>query len=150
VLYIRILLLSYHTYHVIQWYYPYGRINTVYYGRINTVYFSRNSAICINTNTQQTYIGNVISKQGGDLVKAERLVREAYRIRAQLPGEPLCLGLTANILGQILSSKCNFDEAKKQYERFLAISMRHEGPDGVNTAIANDNLGKPLSLILTP
>eukprot|EP00596_Hydrurales_sp_CCMP1899_P004101 CAMPEP_0119037562 /NCGR_PEP_ID=MMETSP1177-20130426/5992_1 /TAXON_ID=2985 /ORGANISM="Ochromonas sp, Strain CCMP1899" /LENGTH=464 /DNA_ID=CAMNT_0006999011 /DNA_START=34 /DNA_END=1428 /DNA_ORIENTATION=+ len=87
-------------------------------------------------------LGNVILKQGGDLVKAERLVREASRIRAQLLGDPLCLGLTANILGQILVRQGNFEEAKKQYERFLAISQRHEGIDGVNTAIANESLGK--------
>jgi tetratricopeptide (TPR) repeat protein len=87
-------------------------------------------------------LGNIIFKQDGDLVKAEKLVREAYRIRGQLPGEPLCLGLTANILGHILYKRGNHVEAKKMYERFLAVSMRHEGMDGVNTAISNDNIGK--------
>eukprot|EP00596_Hydrurales_sp_CCMP1899_P010657 CAMPEP_0119037014 /NCGR_PEP_ID=MMETSP1177-20130426/5108_1 /TAXON_ID=2985 /ORGANISM="Ochromonas sp, Strain CCMP1899" /LENGTH=331 /DNA_ID=CAMNT_0006997679 /DNA_START=319 /DNA_END=1314 /DNA_ORIENTATION=- len=88
-------------------------------------------------------LGKVINSQNGNLEKAEMLVREAYRIRVQLyDNNHYLLGLNANLLANILMAKGNYgDETKTLFERFLATSLRNEGPDGVNTATGNINLG---------
>jgi tetratricopeptide (TPR) repeat protein len=87
-------------------------------------------------------LGSVILKQNGDLVKAERLAREAYRIRIQLYGnDHYNVGGSAALLANILRLQGKLeDETKKLYECSLAISIRNEGLDGINTAIGNTNL----------
>jgi tetratricopeptide (TPR) repeat protein len=87
-------------------------------------------------------LGSVICKQNGDLEKAERLTREAYRIRIQLYGnDHYFVGVSAALLASILRSQGKMgDETKKLYESFLAISIKNEGLDGKNTAIGNSHL----------
>jgi hypothetical protein len=77
------------------------------------------------------------------LGKAEMLVREAYRIRVQLYGNNhYHSGQNAKLLASILMSKGKYgDETKKLFERFLATSIRNEGPDAANTASGNTSLG---------
>jgi tetratricopeptide (TPR) repeat protein len=89
-------------------------------------------------------LGNVmVHNQNEDLVRAEMLARESLRIRTQLygndhpgVGESICL------LANILRKQGNLEnEVKELCERALAIDVKHEGPDGVNTSISNKNLG---------
>jgi hypothetical protein len=85
-------------------------------------------------------LAHVIYWQNGDLIKAEALARESLRIRTLICGSnQTCGGLLAGILG----AQGKFgDEMKGLYERSLAISLRHEGSDGVNVAFTNFNMGK--------
>jgi tetratricopeptide (TPR) repeat protein len=90
-------------------------------------------------------LANVISRQDdGDLIKAEGLAREAIRIRDQLYGAHHgSLSLTYQLLARILQDQGNFgDETKELLERSLSIAVRNEGPDGVNTAVANIVIGQ--------
>jgi tetratricopeptide (TPR) repeat protein len=88
-------------------------------------------------------LGAVICKQKGDLVRAEMLVRKALRIRVQLHGDDhFNVGFTINLLAGILSKQGNLGvEVKELFERSLAIDVKHEGPDGVNTSISYQHLG---------
>jgi hypothetical protein len=81
--------------------------------------------------------------QSGDYVKAEPLGREAYRIHVQLYGEGhYYIGFDSSVLTNILVGQGKLgDETKQLYERYLAICRRNEGPDGINTAIGNYQLG---------
>jgi tetratricopeptide (TPR) repeat protein len=85
----------------------------------------------------------VISKQLGDLVKAEMLARESLRIRTRVYGnDNVNLGLTCSLLARILMSQDNLgDEKMELFERALANDTKHYGPDGTNVAIHNFNLG---------
>jgi tetratricopeptide (TPR) repeat protein len=87
-------------------------------------------------------LGNAILNQNGDLIKAERLGRESYRIYVQLYGnDHICVGLSGNLLAGILRLQGKLgDETKELFERFLAISIRNEGLNGNNTAAGNANL----------
>jgi tetratricopeptide (TPR) repeat protein len=87
-------------------------------------------------------LGNAILRQNGDLIKAERLARESYRISLRLYGnEHNFVGLSANLLANILRLQGRSgDETRELYECFLA-SIMNEGPDGINTAFGNSNLG---------
>jgi tetratricopeptide (TPR) repeat protein len=89
-------------------------------------------------------LGNVINRQKGDLVRAEMLGRESLRIRAQLYGnDDFRVGDSIGLLADILRKQGNLgDEVKELFERSLAIDVKHEGPDGVNTSISNANLGQ--------
>jgi tetratricopeptide (TPR) repeat protein len=88
-------------------------------------------------------LGRVINLEHGDQAKAEALAREGYRIRLQIYDiDHTCVGLSACLLANILRSQGKLEEETKTlYECFLNTSTRNEGPDGVNTAIANDILG---------
>jgi tetratricopeptide (TPR) repeat protein len=88
-------------------------------------------------------LGSVICDQNGDLVKAESLVRESLRIRAQLYGnDHYRVGESIALLASTLRKQGNLgDEVKELYERSLAIDVKHVGPDGVNTSISNKNSG---------
>jgi tetratricopeptide (TPR) repeat protein len=88
-------------------------------------------------------LGEVIFRQNVDLMRAEVLARESLRIRAQLFGNDGYLARSSiTLLANILRKQGNLgDEVKKLYERSLAIDVKHEGPDGVNTSIGNRNLG---------
>jgi tetratricopeptide (TPR) repeat protein len=85
----------------------------------------------------------VIKRQGLDLIKAEKLIREAIRIIVKLYGSNH--GKTVRVfslLGHILQLQGNLeDETKELFQRCLAISIRDEGPNGMNTAVGNLNLG---------
>jgi hypothetical protein len=51
-------------------------------------------------------------------------------------------GRSCNLLANILRAQVKLgDETKRLYERYLVISIRHEGPDGSNIAIGNNHLG---------
>jgi tetratricopeptide (TPR) repeat protein len=88
-------------------------------------------------------LANVMMRQDGDLVKAEGLAREALRIRSQLHGNDHhrtgeSIALLANVL-----RRQDFlgNDVKEFHERSLAIAVKHEGPDGINTAVNNLSLG---------
>jgi tetratricopeptide (TPR) repeat protein len=88
-------------------------------------------------------LSDVIFRQDdGDLFKAEGLARESLRISTQL----YCshgLGLSCLLLARLLTKQKKFgDETKELFERSLAIFIRIEGPDGINTAGANIEIGR--------
>jgi tetratricopeptide (TPR) repeat protein len=84
------------------------------------------------------FLSDVICRQDdGDLIKAEGLARESLRIRTQLPYSH-SVGLSCFLLARLLSKQKKFgDDTKELFERSLAIFIRNEGPDGINTAGAN-------------
>jgi hypothetical protein len=88
-------------------------------------------------------LANVINQQKGDLVKAEMLARESLRILIQLfDNNHPHVGISNGLLGNILQSQGNLgNETKELFERSLAINIKSDGPDGLNTAVANDNFG---------
>jgi hypothetical protein len=100
-------------------------------------------------------LADVICRQNGDLeglIKAEELIREVLRIRTPIFGfNHHCVGVSCDLLARILMTQLlkknnkSFDrlrdESKELFERSIAIFMRNEGPDGVNTAIGNLNIG---------
>jgi tetratricopeptide (TPR) repeat protein len=88
-------------------------------------------------------LGYVIQMQGGDLIKAERLARESYRIRVHLYGnEHFNVGASTCLLANILMARGNLgDETKKLNETSLAIFIRNEGLDGINVAAGIANIG---------
>jgi tetratricopeptide (TPR) repeat protein len=89
-------------------------------------------------------LANVILLQDGDLLKAEKLTREALRIRSLIyNSDDLSIGRSCNLLARILRSQGKFeDETQGLFERSLAIYIRMEGPDGANTAVVNINIGR--------
>jgi tetratricopeptide (TPR) repeat protein len=88
-------------------------------------------------------LGHVIFQQKGDLVKAEKLVRESLRIRSRLHGgDHADVGVSSSLLAHILQAQGKLGiETKELYERSLAISVNNFGSDGFNTAASNGNLG---------
>jgi hypothetical protein len=89
------------------------------------------------------YLANVIYKQEGDLIKAEELAIESLRIRTLVYGNNhIDIDMCCDLLAGILWSRGKFgDETRGLYERYLTISIRNEGPDGLNTATGNFNIG---------
>jgi hypothetical protein len=81
-------------------------------------------------------LANVIFRQNGDLIKAEELARESLRIRILLYGiNHHSVGLSCELLAIILDKQGKLgDETRGFYERNLAIAIRNNGPDGLNTA----------------
>jgi hypothetical protein len=94
-------------------------------------------------------LANVIFKQEGDLMKAEMLARESLRIRTLIYGRDHNLvEMSCNLLANILRSQGNLgDETRGLYEHSLVLSIRNHGPDGLNTAIRNKNLGYFYSML---
>jgi hypothetical protein len=88
-------------------------------------------------------LANVISKQEGDLVKAEMLVIESLRIRTRIYGnDHKNVGHCCNLLARILVSQGNLgNETKELFERSHAIITMNYGPNGTNTGAFNFNLG---------
>jgi tetratricopeptide (TPR) repeat protein len=86
---------------------------------------------------------DAICRKGGDLMKAERLAREALSIISRLySSDDSRLAICCSLLAKILMDQEKLgDERKELFERALAINIRHKGPDGANTAGANINLG---------
>jgi tetratricopeptide (TPR) repeat protein len=88
-------------------------------------------------------LAKVINQQEGDFVRAEMLVRESLRIRSQLyVHDNTLIGMSVGLLASILESQGKLGhETRELYERSLAIYIKHNGPDGMNTAVANQNMG---------
>jgi hypothetical protein len=86
----------------------------------------------------------VIYLQKGDLLKAKELAREALRIRSLIySNADFRTGGSCDLLARILQSQSKFeDETKKLFESSVAIFIRREGSDGLNTATSNINFGK--------
>jgi tetratricopeptide (TPR) repeat protein len=89
-------------------------------------------------------LAKVMNRLAVDLNKAEKLARESYRIWLQIYGNNHHhLGVSSLLLGTILSSQGNIgDETKRLFEHALAIFIRNEGPDGLNTGATNANLAE--------
>jgi tetratricopeptide (TPR) repeat protein len=88
-------------------------------------------------------LGNVITEQEGDFVKAEMLVRESLRIRTRLHGaDHTHVAMSTGLLATILQSQGNLgSETKELYERSLVSDIKNFGLEGINTAAVNFNLG---------
>lgn len=88
-------------------------------------------------------LANVIHDQKVDFVKAEKLIREALRIRSRLyDKDDLYIGNSSALLAQILQSQRKYgSETKKLLELSLHIDLKQYGPDGVSTAISYANVG---------
>jgi tetratricopeptide (TPR) repeat protein len=89
-------------------------------------------------------LANVIYRQKGDLIKAEELARESLRIRTLIyDSNDNTVDLSCGLLASILSVQGKLgDETRGLYERSLALSIRNEGPDGLDVATGNYNVGK--------
>lgn len=90
-------------------------------------------------------LADVISRQyDGHLIKANKLARECLRIRTQIFGlNNSKVGMSCSLLAHILQTHGKLgDETKELSERSLATSIRNEGPDGMNTSIANMESGR--------
>jgi tetratricopeptide (TPR) repeat protein len=86
-------------------------------------------------------LADVIYRQKGDLLKAEELAREALLIREKLNIDNESANC-CHLLARILQSQGKFeDETQGLFEHSLAIYIRNEGPDGVNTAMASISTG---------
>jgi hypothetical protein len=94
-------------------------------------------------------LANVYSKEnvGGfetkNLAKGEKLVRESLHIRVLLYGNnDYTTGYSIALLASLLNAQGKLgDETKELYERSLALHVRNQGPDGLNTSMGNGNLG---------
>jgi hypothetical protein len=88
-------------------------------------------------------LANVIFRQDGDLIKAEEFARESLRITSLInDSNHYSVGRACNLLANILMGQGQLgDETRGLHERYLAIFIRNEGPDGSNTASVNSNLG---------
>jgi tetratricopeptide (TPR) repeat protein len=88
-------------------------------------------------------LGHAIFQQKGDLLKAEKLVRESLRIRTRLyVSDHAQVGMSSSLLAPILESQGNLgSETKELYERCVAIDIKNFGSEGINTAAHYFNLG---------
>jgi hypothetical protein len=71
------------------------------------------------------------------------LARESLRIRTLIFGtDHNSMVLSCNLLANVLEVQGKLgDETRGLHERSLALTIRHFGPDGINAAIGNNNLG---------
>jgi hypothetical protein len=85
-----------------------------------------------------------INEQNGNLIKAEKLIRESLRIRLLvLDKDHGLVGHSTMLLARNLQLQFKLgSETKELFERFLSISLKHCGPDGTDTATANELLGR--------
>jgi tetratricopeptide (TPR) repeat protein len=89
-------------------------------------------------------LGHAIYRQKGDLVKAEKLVRESLRIRTRLfVSDHTYVEISSSLLANVLQAQGKLgNETKELHERCLAINIKNcGGPEGLNTAVSNSNLG---------
>jgi hypothetical protein len=86
----------------------------------------------------------ILLQDDGDLIKAEELGRESLRIRIQLHGtNNHTVGVSYLLLARVLVKQMKFgDETKELFERSVAVTIRNEGPDGVNTAAVTLEIGQ--------
>jgi tetratricopeptide (TPR) repeat protein len=87
-------------------------------------------------------LAEVIYQLKGDLIKAEKLSREALRIKTHLhDSNNGGVGICCNYLARILAGQNKLgDETRGLFERSLAICIKNEVPDGINTGEGNINL----------
>jgi hypothetical protein len=90
-------------------------------------------------------LANVLIRQDdGDRVKAEALARESLRIRTKIFGADhhnACQ--SCGLLANIFMSEGNVgEETKKLFVRYLINLIKSEGPDGINTAVGNADMGR--------
>jgi tetratricopeptide (TPR) repeat protein len=89
------------------------------------------------------YLADVINRQHGNLIKAEGLARESLRICQLINSNDCNTGDSYLLLGKILRQRKKYDDdTKEQFQRALAIFIRHEGSDGVNTSVVNIDIGQ--------
>jgi hypothetical protein len=88
-------------------------------------------------------LANVIYRQKEDLIKAEELARESLRIRTLIyDSNHSRVDFSCNLLARILDAQGKLgDETRGLYDRSLAISIKNAGPDGLNVATGNYNIG---------
>jgi tetratricopeptide (TPR) repeat protein len=93
-------------------------------------------------------LGNVIYRQNGDYVKAEKLTRESLRIRSRLyDAYHINVGYSSCLLATILQSQGHLgSETQELHERSLAIDIKHFGSEGVHNATSNHNMGNFFNL----
>jgi tetratricopeptide (TPR) repeat protein len=88
-------------------------------------------------------LADVIYQQKGDLIKAEKLAREALRINLLHDTFGDTVGPSCDLLANILMAQNKLgDEVKGLLERSLAITIRTEGPDDETTAFGNIDSGQ--------
>lgn len=85
-------------------------------------------------------------QEQGDIVRADMLVRESLRIRTLIFHDDLDhphVGMSTALLANILQLQRKLgDKTKELLELSLAIQIKIEGSEGVNTAAANNILGR--------
>jgi hypothetical protein len=88
-------------------------------------------------------LADVIFRQNGDLMKAEELARESLRISSLINGSNNhIVGSSCSLLAGILEARGNLgDETRGFHERFLTISIRNNGSDGLHTGIGRLHIG---------
>eukprot|EP00596_Hydrurales_sp_CCMP1899_P000899 CAMPEP_0119041090 /NCGR_PEP_ID=MMETSP1177-20130426/11235_1 /TAXON_ID=2985 /ORGANISM="Ochromonas sp, Strain CCMP1899" /LENGTH=300 /DNA_ID=CAMNT_0007006807 /DNA_START=405 /DNA_END=1307 /DNA_ORIENTATION=- len=87
-------------------------------------------------------LAEVVREQRGDLVKAEKLVRESLRIRVVINSNSFLVGYSVCLLATILRMQNKLgSETKELLEQSLANGIRNFGPDGTNAAIDHFNFG---------
>jgi hypothetical protein len=88
-------------------------------------------------------LANVISKQKGDLMKAEELARESLRIRSLIfNSNAQIVGISCNLVANILRKQGKLgDETRGFYELSLDIAIRNNGPDGLYAADGHLHIG---------
>jgi hypothetical protein len=88
-------------------------------------------------------LAKVIFELKEDHAKAEMLARKSLLIRVKVHGnKDPHVRQSASLLCTILREQKKLgDETKRLHERCLANAMWNEGPDGLATAEANDDLG---------
>jgi tetratricopeptide (TPR) repeat protein len=88
-------------------------------------------------------LADVIYRQKGDLIKAEELARESLRINQISSVDSHRVGTCCDLLANILTAQKKLgDETRNLFERCLAISIRRDGLDCVNTGVFNVNISK--------
>jgi hypothetical protein len=95
-------------------------------------------------------LADVMLLTKGDLPKAEELVRESLRIRLLRFGKDHdIVGMSYDLLSNILQAQHKIgDELKEIMIRYIAISIRNEGPDCIKTALGNQKLGMDLIFVI--
>jgi hypothetical protein len=85
-------------------------------------------------------LANVITEQRGDLMKAEKLVRESIRIRVLINNNSPFVGNTAGRLASILMMQGKLgSETKELFEQSIANTIRNYGLDGIHAATDHSN-----------
>jgi hypothetical protein len=86
----------------------------------------------------------IFQQEDGDLIKAEWLMRESTRIIDKLYSvHDSKVSINYLFLARILQKQGKLgNETNESFERSLAIFVRNEGPDRVNTATGNLEIGQ--------
>jgi eukaryotic-like serine/threonine-protein kinase len=78
----------------------------------------------------------------GDYERAEELVLEALKVRAQVHGENAPeIAQTLNLLGLVYTVQSRWEQAEARHREALQIQQRHFGPTHVTTAQTMSTLG---------